>query len=91
MSPYQSAWTGDLRSCGPFCSRMSLKGCVGIGSSWVPPLAAAGPLPAALSPQEVRLRGTGLVDFGLLAVAHSTVTCRFSLAFVKADSSRCTL
>lgn len=91
LSAYQSAGTGDLRSCCPFRSQMSLNGCVGTSSSWVPPLAAAGPLPAERSPQEVRLCGTGLTDSRPFAVARRTVTCSFSLAFMKADSSRCAL
>lgn len=92
LSAHQSAGTGDLRSCCPFCSLMSLNGCVGTSSSWVPPRAAAGPLPAVLSPQEVRLCGTRLTDLRPFAVARSTVTCScLSLAFMKADSSRCTL
>lgn len=50
-----------------------------ISSSWVPPLAAAGSLPAARSPREVRLCGGGFNgDFWLFAVAHGAVLWRFS-------------
>lgn len=66
MSPHQgalstSSGTGGIASCGPFCFQMLLSGCVSIRRSWVPQPAAE-PLPVALSPQEVRLHGEGLME-----------------------------